>query len=175
MAIFTFEWPVGERTAIRQTLVEHNLVLRDLRPIWKRFIPYIRRRHKRTFESQTSPFGQAWPPLSEPYATRKRALYGSKPILVATGTLMKAASRKGAAGQIFTMEPQAMTFGVALGKVYPAVHQRTERARKDGTPIKRIWLGLNTEQDINIGLRAEIAGYLRERIGKVSAVGRGRA
>ena len=175
MVKFTFEWPTGQRTAIRQTLVEHSLVLDDLRPVWQRFVAYIRRRHKRTFESQTSPFGQAWPPLSEPYATRKRAMFGAKPILQATGALMRAASRKGAPGQIIIMEPRAMTYGVALGKVYPAVHQRSERTRKDGTPIKRTWLGLNTEQDIRVGLRAEIAGYLRERIGKVSAVGRGRA
>lgn len=174
MGDFSFIWPVGERTAMSQMIRIHGFGISDLRPVWDKYIPYIRTRHRTTFQQQTSPFGQAWPPLSEPYATRKRAMYGTKPILVATGALKRAASVKGAAGQIFTMDAQSMTFGVALGKVYPGVHQRTERIRKDGTPIKRSWLGLHAPADLD-KLRFYIAAHLRRLRGQATAIGRGRA
>lgn len=151
-----FVWSIGEQRLVRQVLLTTERGLSDYRPVWDKFIPNVRRRHSVTFRQQASPFsGAPWPALEPKYAAWKQKVFGAKPILVRTGALKRAASSKGAFGQIVVMQPRYMEFGVDLGEVYPAVHQKTERIRKDGTPIKRVWLGLKAPDDL-IALQAQI-------------------
>jgi len=163
-----FTWSIGEQRLVQQTLLTTERGLSDFRPVWDKFVPNVRRRHSVTFRQQASPFtGAPWPRLSKEYAaskgrsgkiTKKRGggvAQQFRPLLVLSGKLKTAATGKGAFGQIVVMQMRYMEFGVDLGEVYPAVHQKTERIRKDGTPIKRVWLGLKVPDDL-IALQAQI-------------------
>jgi len=151
-----FTWSIGEQRLVRQVLITTERGLSDFRPVWDKFIPNIRRRHSVTFRQMASPFsGAPWPALEPKYAEWKRKHFGDKPILVRTGTLKAAATRKGAFGQVIVMQPRFMEFGVELGEIYPGVHQTTSRFRKDGTPMQRVWLGLKVPDDL-IALQSQI-------------------
>jgi len=182
-AKFTFTWPAGEQKVIRDTISVVDRGLKDLRPVWNAFIPNLRRRHGTTFRRMADPFtGQAWPALDPKYAKRKRKLWGDKPILVASGTLKRAASQKGAFGQVIVMQPRFMEYGVDLGHIYPRVHQTTERRRKrDKVAWKRRWSGMEQPTDgialqkqygrvIALGQKAATSGRV-----VVNNVGRGTA
>lgn len=166
MSKFEFIWPISERTAIRQVLRVHSLGLTDLREVWDRFIPNIRRRHSVTFRQMASPFGEIWAPLTPRYAAWKLKHFGDKRILERTGALRRAASEKGAPGQFIEMQPLRFVFGVNLGSIYPAVHQAGKK--------RRTWLGLKVPDDL-IALQAQIKAYFLRLQGKVTAIGRGRA
>lgn len=174
MAFLTFAWPLGEQKKVYQMVVLNLHGIRDLREVWDKFIPYIRRRHSVTFRQTTSPFGEPWPALSPEYAKQKRMRFGERPILVAIGRLKRAASQKGAPGQFFEMRPRDMTFGVTLGTIYPLYHQTTAATRKDGTKIRRSWLGLKMPEDA-LALKGYVVRYLRALAKKSSAIGRGSA
>ena len=143
MADFEFTWPLQERRKIRQTIRVLTDGIKDMRPVWKIVIPNLRAFHSKTFRRQADPFTRKqWTPLSEAYAERKAKLYGGKRILEASGAMRRAASKKGARGQVIVMTKKGMIFGVDLGKVYPLVHQLTSRVRKDGAAIRRAWFGV---------------------------------
>lgn len=184
MARFIFDWPVGEQRAVRQVLSVYSLGLKDLREVWDKFIPNIRRRHRLTFLSGVSPFGEAWPALSPKYAVAKGRSGGTRkirgggiasvfrPILVSTGALRKAASVKGAPGQFIQLDPLAFTFGVSrmsgtfdVGRIHQTGGSKMPR---------RTWMGLKKQEDL-IALQTQIEGYLRRLKGQIVAVGRGRA
>lgn len=172
MAKISFNWPIGERQVIRQTLYVETQGLKDMRPVWDKFIPYIRRRNSVTFRQQSSPFGEPWPALDPAYAKRKRKKWGNKPILVASGELKRAASVKGASGQFLEMEPSYMTFTV----IRLAGWFNVGRLHQQGGKFhpRRTWLGLKLPDDL-IALKAYVDRYLRLLKGKSSAIGRGSA
>jgi len=181
VARFVFDWPLGERRAVRQVLAVHSLGLKDLTPVWDKFIPNIRRRERLTFLSGQSPFGETWPALSPQYAAQKGRSGGMRKggiasvfrsILVSTGALRKAASVKGAPGQFIQIQPLGFTFAVSrlsgafdVGRIHQMGGSKMPR---------RTWLGLKLPDDL-IALQAQIEGYLRRLKGKAVAVGRGRA
>lgn len=68
---FTMEWPLSEQERIRQTVILQGEAIKNLTPIWPRFIGTILNRHRTTFLRQESPDGQPWTPLSDDYAERK--------------------------------------------------------------------------------------------------------
>jgi len=172
VARFIFDWPVGEQRAVRQVLQVYSLGLKDLREIWDKFIPNIRRRHRLTFLTETSPFGEWWAPLSGPYQTWKERHFRGKRILQRTGALRKAASVKGAPGQFIVMDPLAFTFTVSrMSGTFDV-----GRIHQTGGSVmpRRTWMGLKTPDDL-IALQAQIKGYLLRLKGKAVAIGRGRA
>jgi hypothetical protein len=184
VARFIFDWPVGEQRAVRQVLQVYSMGLKDLREVWDKFIPNIRRRERLTFMSGQSPFGETWPALSPEYAAQKGRSGGTRkirgggvasvfrPILVRTGALRKAASVKGAPGQFIKIDPLAFTFAVSrlsgafdVGRIHQTGGSKMPR---------RTWLGLKLPDDL-IALQTQIEGYLLRLKGKIVAVGRGRA
>lgn len=172
---FTFTWPDTEQTAIRQSLVMTSGALADMRPVWDNFIPYLRRRHHTTFQRQANPFtGAGWPQLSPAYAEWKEAHFPGLPILVLTGRMKRAATRKGAPGQVIDMQPRSMVFGVDIGRVYPIVHQTGGIHHP-----QRSWLGMSLPQDF-VALKGYIKKHLAAAQGKAATgmagrIGRGSA
>lgn len=183
-------WPTGERKAVVQWFKTQEVLLEDWRPVFKRWIPNVRRRHRLTFERQVDPFtGAQWTPLTPAYARRKgksgvtRKVKGAiasvfRGILVLSGALKAAASSKGAPGQVVIMKPRQLVFGVNIGEIYPRVHQASDRLRKDGKPIRRSWLGLKVPEDF-VSLALHMRRVWKGELAKVSksaaGVGRGSA
>jgi len=172
MARLVFDWPIGERRAVRQVLQVYDFGLKDLTPVWDKFIPNIRRRHSVTFRQMASPFGETWAPLSSAYAAWKAVHFPGKRILERTGALRRAASTKGAPGQFIKIDPLAFTFAVSrlsgafdVGRIHQLGGSKMPR---------RTWLGLKLPDDL-IALQAQIKGYLLRLKGKAVAIGRGRA
>jgi hypothetical protein len=178
MARFEFVWPIGEQRAIRQVLSIYSFGLKDLREIWDKFIPNIRRRESVTFRQAASPFGETWAPRKNPGGKIRKRRGGGiaqawRPMLVRTGTLKKAATQKGAPGQFIEMQPTWFTFGVdrrsASGFDIGRIHQ------VGGSKMpRRTWLGLKVPDDL-IALRAQTIAYLKKLKGQIVAIGRGRA
>jgi phage gpG-like protein len=171
MAKFEFIWPIGERRAIHQVITVHSLGLKDLREVWDRFIPNIRRRHSVTFRQMTSPFGEGWAPLSTAYAKWKAKHFPGKRILERTGELRRAASTKGAPGQFIEMRPMGFTFTVMRFNGFFNVGRIHQQGGKHMP--RRTWLGLMP--DDAIALQAQIKAYFNRLKGKAVAIGRGRA
>lgn len=141
------EWDTGERERVKTFIRVPNEVMANLKPVWKIIIPNMRQRESVTFRRQQNPITRKrWPDLEPTYKERKEKMYPGKRILEATGLLRRAASRKGAPGQVVVMKRNGMVFGVELGVIYPLVHQTTGRSRKDGTPIKRVWFGFTAKE-----------------------------
>lgn len=67
-------------------------VMLDLRPFWPRVVPLFIAWMAQQFDSEGSWGGEAWAPLSADYAAYKAAKYPGKGILIAEGTLRRAAS-----------------------------------------------------------------------------------
>lgn len=72
--------------------------------------------------------GGRWPALSPGYARRKRKLYGDRPILQATGAMMRSFTVPGAAHQIRRVGPSEAFFGSDLERA--RFHQNASRKRR---------------------------------------------
>lgn len=141
-----FSWPAGERKKIVQAIQVPAEIMQDMRPVFKIVVPNFRQRHSVTFRRMVDPITRKpWAALSEAYAEIKEKKFPGKRILEATGTLRRAATKKGARGNITEMKKQSLVWGVDGLGVYPIVHQATERNRKDGVPIRRGWLGIRSK------------------------------
>lgn len=69
---------------------------------------------------------QKWQKLSKAYELWKRKKYGNQPILVLTGALRKAATKRNAFGSIFDLSPKSLLMGVDIdvnGWNLAALHQ----------------------------------------------------
>jgi hypothetical protein len=76
-----------------RSLLQLELLLRDLRSLWPRVVPLAISWLSRQFESEGAFFlGHQWAPLSPEYLRRKTLRFGSKPILSAEGDLRRAAT-----------------------------------------------------------------------------------
>ena len=63
-----------------------GLRFQDFQPVMERFGEYLVEEHiPRQFKQRGTP--KRWAPLNDAYAKRKRALYGNRPLLVATGRM----------------------------------------------------------------------------------------
>jgi phage gpG-like protein len=145
----TFTWPAGPTSQVRQTLRAPGIAIRDLRPVWKRFVITLRTRHRQTFDRMADPFtSAAWTPLDEDYALTKPA-GTQKKILYRTGRLRKSLTTGGkSADSIIIIEPKQMTFGTAVP--YGIFHQATDRSRKDGASLMRRFIGMKLPDDLEI-------------------------
>jgi phage gpG-like protein len=154
----TFTWPAGPTQQVRQTLRAPGMAIRDLRPVWKRFVITLRTRHRETFDRMADPFtSAAWTPLDEDYARTKPAGTRKK-ILYRTGRLRKSLTTGGkSADSIIILEPKGMTFGTAVP--YGIFHQATDRSRKDGASLLRRFLGMEMPGDL-----FKLAEFMRTHI-----------
>jgi hypothetical protein len=105
-----------------------NAGAQDLTPLWNRMIPAITDDLAANFGNQGSLDG-AWQPLSPTYAARKARRYPGAPILVADGTMRRAAIVRGAPGNVTEIEPHRLFYGVDLTRAgkkynYAQVHDR---------------------------------------------------
>lgn len=157
------DWPVGPTHQVRQTLRAPGIAIRDLRPVWKRFVITLRTRHRQTFDRMADPFtSAAWTPLDPDYAKTKPAGTRKK-ILYLTGRLRKSLTMGGkSADSIIILEPRGMTFGTAVP--YGIFHQTTERTRKDGASRKRRFTGMKLPDDLKI-----LMGFLKTHIVSMAA------
>jgi len=157
------DWPVGPTHQVRQTLRAPGIAIRDLRPVWKRFVITLQSRHRRTFDSMADPFtGAAWTPLDPDYAKTKPAGTRKK-ILYRTGRLRKSMTMGGkSADSIIILEPKRITYGSRVP--YGIFHQVTERIRKDGAPRKRRFRGMKVPDDLKI-----LMGFLKTHIVSMAA------
>lgn len=137
----TFSWPAPEQRRVEQTIEVSRAMVTDWRPVFNIVIPNMRQRLSVAFRRQSDPVtDEAWTPLSPKYKIWKQKNFPGKRILECTGALRRAATKKGAVGQVVIVETKSMTFGVELG-IYPLVHQTTMLTRKDGASRRRMWLG----------------------------------
>jgi hypothetical protein len=77
----------GEQVTLEMRVLEAGL--RDLRPFWRVLFPMTQRWIRSQFRTQGAFGNTLWPPLSENYAKAKKAKWGRRPILVASGDLRK--------------------------------------------------------------------------------------
>ena len=142
MALLTIEYPQADRKMMRQTINILDGTIKDLRGVFEIVIPNMRQRLSIVFRRMAEPItNRAWPKLSEKYAKWKDENYPGKRILERSGDLRRAASKKGARGQVVIMKKQGMVFGVDGLGIYPLVHQVTSRVRNDGVAYRRTWFG----------------------------------
>lgn len=130
----------------------------DLRPFGPAFKSAFEEVERQQFGS-TGAAGRsgAWAQLTEPYATRKRAKWGSKPILRASDALMKALTGQGG-NTLLISEPHLLGLGTTLG--YGIYHQ-TGTARM----VARQPISIGPKQDSRvfgkaIGEMARQLGYM---------------
>ena len=163
----TFEWPYSQRQKVRQVIRIHDDRIKDFRKIWDIVIPNLRQKHSVTFRQMRDPISnKPWNPLSKKYAEWKMKNYPGKRILELTGTMRRAASKKGARGQVAISKKRAMVFGVDLARIYPLYHQLTNRSRKDGVKIRRPWFGI-THQDFALSVEFAIKEVFRKEFKRV--------
>lgn len=96
-------------------LVKLEGQLSSLKPLWEKLGEEFYGQEKALFEAQP------WKPLSPAYAKRKRAKFGDKPILVATGLLLGSLTKKGAEGNVHRVSDLDAEFGSAVP--YGIFHQ----------------------------------------------------
>lgn len=102
--------------------------VRDLRPFWEGWAtPVVIEEIGRIFA--TEGYG-TWPPLSDRYAAYKRRFFPGKSILRRQDLYFRAATQKGVEGNLQSITPTDMVWGVDLGYFarrfgfpYPAVHE----------------------------------------------------
>jgi phage gpG-like protein len=95
--------------------------LRDFRQLWPGVIVELRRIVKEQFRGQGVGPSGAWQPLSESYRRWKEKKFPGAPILVRTGTTLRALTSN-TEHSIVIPTATELTFGVALP--YPIFHQR---------------------------------------------------
>jgi phage gpG-like protein len=161
--IVTFSWPTGPTNHVRQTLRAPGIAIRDLRPVWKRFVITLRTRHRKTFANMADPLSNlGWTPLDPDYA-RTKPPGTRKKILYFTGRLQKSLTTGSkSADSIIILEPKQMTFGT--GVPYGIFHQATERTRKDGASLTRRFMGMKLPDDLRI-----LMGFLKTHIVSMAA------
>jgi phage gpG-like protein len=99
-----------------------------------------------------------WPRLSDAYESRKKKLYGDRPILQATGaTFRSLTGPEGEEHQVRIVEPGGAVFGTDLP--YPQFHQK--RPKRKGRKRRRI---INRTRDFRKRLRDFIAGRLAAKL-----------
>mgnify|MGYP000454020486 CR=1 FL=1 len=103
--------------------------INDLGPYWSMVRDMLRTSIRQQFDSEG---GGKWPKLNEEYAAAKMRRFGSKPILQATGEMMRSLT-EGGAGEIAREQgDESYLFGSSLRRA--AWHQRGA-----GTlPVRRI-------------------------------------
>jgi phage gpG-like protein len=82
--------------------------LTSLRSLWDRFAKEFYSEEKKLFAAAP------WKPLTPAYEKRKRAKYGDKPILQATGRLLGSLTEQGAEGNVHRVDDQSAEFGSAV-------------------------------------------------------------
>lgn len=77
----------------------------NLKPLWEQMGHVFYAEEKKLFDAQP------WTPLSEPYATRKRSIFGDKGILRASDALFLSLTEKGTEGNIHRVDDLNAEFG----------------------------------------------------------------
>lgn len=95
--------------------------------------------------------GGRWAPLTPAYARRKRRLYGDRPILQATGAMMRSFTAPGAPHQIRRVGPSEAFFGSDLERA--RFHQNARRRQRK--IIDRVG-----------ELRKKVRAFMRKRLGE---------
>jgi phage gpG-like protein len=109
---------LGERQFDR-ALTRLQRGVTDLKPLFELLGEDFRETERQQFDHE----GYGWAPLSPGYAIRKRALWGDKPILQASGAMRSAMTERMTPGNVTTIKETEAEFGVNLGKPYPRFHQ----------------------------------------------------
>lgn len=101
--------------------------IETLKPLWKQF--------ESQFHAEESDlFSRApWAPLSEGYAEQKRKQYGNKPILQATGTLLRSLTESKSRGNISRIDDLHAEFGSSIP--YGIFHQLGTSVMPERPPL----------------------------------------
>lgn len=99
--------------------------LDDMTLVWKQLVPLVESDIRANFNSQGTEDG-TWGALTPEYQARKQKLGLDPRILIATGWMMGAATRKGASGNVCEITKTRFVFGVEVsgGFNWPLMHDK---------------------------------------------------
>ena len=95
--------------------------LEDWTPVWELVEPDVYAMADEQWSSKGSRGGDSWPELSPRYAAWKARRYPGQPLMVMTGELREAMTKRGATGQVRIIDRGRMEIGTDL--VHAATHQ----------------------------------------------------
>jgi hypothetical protein len=75
---------------LQQNFIKFSDMIKDMSPAFKLFIPEFQKSRVGWIYAGRDVDGKRFTPLSKKYAVRKKMLYGSQPILIASGKLINA-------------------------------------------------------------------------------------
>jgi len=104
--------------AINIGLEKWSKLIKDWRPIWRDVERLFLKHEQRQFKTKGLATGPEWAPLSENYKQWKKKHAPGKPLLVFTGTLKEALTKKGGRGQLRLATPRAFAIGIDPTKHY---------------------------------------------------------
>lgn len=119
----------------------------DMRPVWQKTLPAIRADIARNFSNQGSIEGPWMPVTPKTQRAKNRRGQGSR-TLVATGDMMRAATRSGAPGNVVKIDKKTLVWGVDMTMAgsnfnYAYVHDVTGVVRGDiASPVTREFMVL---------------------------------
>lgn len=123
-------------------------VLENLKPLYEKLLPTIRKEIKDQFSSEGKP--DKWKALSPIYLAsykKSKSKYSMK-ILKLTGKMWKAATKRGAAGNICSITNDGLIWGVKLSEIpYARLHDKGGKigGRVGGIMPQREFLKLTKE------------------------------
>jgi len=85
--------------------------LRDLSPLWRGILPYLRRQSELQFSTLGGRSGDEWQELSDRYAQWKAVHYPGQPILKASGEMFRSLIEEGNADTIADVTPGQLDYG----------------------------------------------------------------
>jgi phage gpG-like protein len=115
----TFSFEVDGEAQVSLAIGRMIRAVDDMRPFAPAFQSAFRNVELQQFAGAGVGPGGKWAALSEPYATRKRARWGNKPILRASDALYAALTGD---SSLMVAEPRLLVFGTATD--YGMYHQR---------------------------------------------------
>jgi phage gpG-like protein len=118
MATIGLKVDTKEAELMLEALVE---AVEDFSPVWPKVERIIMDMERQQFKTEGKFGGEEWAPLNESYAEYKRKVYGSKGILVASGTMMQSLTSKGQ-GHYMNSGPNFVEVGTTIP--YAGYHQR---------------------------------------------------
>ncbi len=116
--MIAIEWDAG---TLQTTLRGIQSAVDDLRPAWGDVHDIFRAFMREIFRSQGSYAGSQWKPLNRAYAAYKQRKWGNKPILQASGTLMRSFVSETDANHVLRVGPTFAEFGSRV--LYAKAHQ----------------------------------------------------
>jgi len=125
--------------------------LNDLSPVWKNVDVVFRAFMRQVFQAEGAYGGPKWRALNTAYAEKKKARWGAKPILQASGALMRSFTAPSDPNHVYRVGP---TFGEFGSRVrYAKAHQYGVLPHLPARPIVRKFTKAEGEKVVDIILK----------------------